>query len=390
MKLELSTQFIDPNALDIINRLQDNNFTTYLVGGCVRDLLIGIRPKDFDIVTMAHPEQVQKIIRPSFIIGKRFRLVLVRRGGQQFEISTFRALTYQTEDNPEAVNENIYGEPQEDALRRDFTINGLFYDPRSKQIIDYTNGMRDIEQRVVRMIGDPQQRIEQDPIRILRALRFAHKSNFSIETGLRQAIHKNAHLLKNAVLPRVREEMLKILRLNDPAKALWEAHDLEILKYIAPSMDAMMIDDQHTDTFFHYMNQGLHGVSGAGDPALLYSIVMYSYMASLDEVWTEKLSSRFDDKLGDFMRVELGMHRIETEIFGQAVNLVKQLVKNPLPTHMRPRHRDHLLTNRAFDLALHLAGAFHHLTHYQVHQWQALNKSLEGQKEGRRSAKDRL
>ncbi|MBY0385496.1 hypothetical protein K2X05_10100, partial [bacterium] len=140
MKLSLDTNLIDPQALDIIQHLQRKNFTTYLVGGCVRDLLVGLKPKDFDIVTMALPEQVQKIIRPSHLIGRRFRLVLVRRYGQQFEISTFRALNYQNEDSPETIDENIYGEPREDALRRDFTINGLFYDPSDKQIIDHTEG----------------------------------------------------------------------------------------------------------------------------------------------------------------------------------------------------------------------------------------------------------
>jgi len=379
LKTQLSTEFIDPQALDIVNRLQNAKFTTYLVGGCVRDLLIGLRPKDFDIVTMARPEQVQKIVRPSFIIGKRFRLVLVRRGGTQYEVATFRSLSYANEENPEAVNENVYGEPKEDALRRDFTINGLFYDPSTKEIIDHTEGLRDIEQRVVRMIGDPQQRIEQDPIRILRALRFAHKINFSLETSLRVAIHQNAHLLKNAVLPRLREELLKIMRLDDPAKALWEAHDLEILKNIAPSLDDMVADPKKADVFFHLVNQGLHTVTGTSDATVLYSIFMYSYLAAQNEAWTETLHTRFDDTLLTFMRMELGMHRVETEIFGQAINLVKQLVKNPTPEKMRSRHREHLLTNRAFELALHLAEAYHHLSHYEVHQWQSLATQLAAQ-----------
>ena len=391
MKLELTSEHIDPNALDIINRLQDAKFTTYLVGGCVRDLLIGLRPKDFDIVTMARPEQVQKIVRPSFIIGKRFRLVLVRRGGQQFEVATFRSLSYANEDNPEAVDENVYGEPKEDAIRRDFTINGLFYDPRTKEIIDHTEGLRDIEQRVVRMIGEPKLRIEQDPIRILRALRFAHKINFSLETSLRVAIEQNAHLLKGAVLPRLREELLKIMRLDDPAKALWEAHDLQILKNIAPTIDELVADNTRSDIFFSLLNQGLHTVTGSTDATLLYSIFMYSYLAAHNDHWTESLHTRFDDKLLTFMRMELGMHRIETEVFGQAINLLKQLVKNPTPEKMRARHRDHLLTNRAFDLALHLAEAYHHLSHYETHLWQGLANQLaakeSGQKDHRRDPK---
>jgi len=380
LKPELSPEFIDPHAVDIITRLQYNNFTSFLVVVCVRDLLVGIQPKDYDIVTAAKPEQVQKIIRPSFIIGKRFRLVLVRRSGQQYEVSTFRSLSYASEDNPEAVDENIYGEPKEDALRRDFTINGLFYDPRDKQIIDHTEGLRDIEQRVVRMIGDPVVRIEQDPIRILRALRLAHKINFTLETSLRMAIAQNSHMLKNAVLPRVREELLKLLRLDDPAKALWEAHDLNILQNIAPTLDKLVADNTHNDVFFHLTNQGLHAVTGSNDATLLYSILLYSYLAATNDSWTESLNTRFDEKFLEFLRLELGMHRVETEIFVQAINLIKQLAKNPIPDEMRPRHREHLLTNRAFDLALHLAEAYHHLSHFEVHRWQRLADQLNASK----------
>lgn len=375
MKLELDSNLIDPNALDIIDQLQRKNFTTYLVGGCVRDLLVGLKPKDFDIVTMALPEQVQKIVRPSFLIGRRFRLVLVRRYGQQFEVSTFRALNYQNEESPELVDENIYGEPKEDALRRDFTINGLFYDPSTKEIIDYTEGLRDIRQRVVRMIGDPLKRIEQDPIRILRALRFAHKIGFSIETDLRRAIAGNASLLKNAVLPRVREEILKIFRLDDPSKALWEAYDLQILKYILPTLHELLEDSEKAKTFFHHLDQGVELVRGVTEPVALYSVFMYSYLATIHEGWTQSLSSRLDEKLDAFMRLELGMHRVEAELFLQGINLVKQLGKHSTPDKLRSRHRDHLLTNRSFELAICLGSAYHHLGLNEVHHWKSLAQS---------------
>ncbi len=375
MKLELDSNLIDPNALDIIEQLQRKNFTTYLVGGCVRDLLVGLKPKDFDIVTMALPEQVQKIVRPSFLIGRRFRLVLVRRYGQQFEVSTFRALNYQNEESPDLVDENIYGEPKEDALRRDFTINGLFYDPSNKQIIDHTEGLRDIRQRIVRMIGDPLKRIEQDPIRILRALRFAHKIGFSLETDLRMAIANNASLLKNAKLPRVREEILKIFRLDDPSKALWEAYDLQILKYILPTLHELLENPEKAKTFFHHLDQGVELVRGVTEPVALYSVFMYSYLATIHEGWTQTLSSRLDEKLDAFMRLELGMHRIESELFLQGINLVKQLGKHSPPEKLRSRHRDHLLTNRSFELALCLGSAYHHLGLNEVHHWKTLAQS---------------
>lgn len=373
MKTQLSAEFIDPNALDIISALQRNGFTTYLVGGCVRDLLLGIRPKDFDIVTMATPQQVQKIIRPSFIIGKRFRLVLVRRYGVQFEISTFRALNYQSEGaDAGEIDENIYGEPKEDALRRDFTVNGLFYDPTDKKIIDYTDGLRDIELRVVRMIGDPKTRIEQDPIRILRALRFAHKIHFSIERNLRQAIHEESHLLQKAILPRVREEILKILRLKEPGLALWEALDLQILQYVLPTLEKVFQDEQKALLFCQLLQKGMDEVDDAQDSYALYTVFMYSYLSTLNPDWQNSLTTRFDDKTAEFMKTELGMHRIETEIFQQAINLMKQLVKNHDPEKLRARHRDHMLTNRALPLALLMAEAYHYLTSFEVHKWRTL------------------
>lgn len=376
MKLELDSNLIDPNAIDIVEQLQRKDFTTYLVGGCVRDLLVGIKPKDFDIVTMALPEQVQRIVRPSHLIGRRFRLVLVRRYGQQFEISTFRALNYQNEESPDVIDENIYGEPREDALRRDFTINGLFYDPTEKNLIDYTDGLKDIKARIVRMIGDPQLRIQQDPIRILRALRFAHKVGFSLDTDLRREMATNADLLKKAVLPRVREEILKILRLDDPSQALWEAHDLQILQAIAPSLHQLLESPDRAKIFFHHLDQGIHWVRGVTEPAALYSIFMYSYLSALNPSWCQNLSSRFDENLDQFMRLELGMHRVESELFQQALNLVKQLAKHRSPQQLRSRHRDHLLTNRSFELALCLASAYHHLGLNEIHGWKslALNK----------------
>jgi poly(A) polymerase len=374
VKLELDANLIDPEALNIIEHLQRKNFTTYLVGGCVRDLLVGIKPKDFDIVTMALPEQVQKIIRPSFLIGRRFRLVLVRRYGQQFEVSTFRSLNYLNEESPDLVDENIYGEPKEDALRRDFTINGLFYDPTQKQIIDFTEGLNDIRARVVRMIGDPKLRIEQDPIRILRALRFAHKIGFSLEPNLRQAMFDGAPLLSKAVLPRVREDLLKILRLDDPSRALLEAYDLQILKSILPSVHAILEDPVKAKMFLHYLDQGFELMRGAAEAVALYAVFMYAFLAAHNEAWTQSLSARIDEKLDAFMRLELGMHRVESELFTQALNLVKQLGKHPEPEKMRGRHREHLLTNRSFDLALGLAAAYHHLTLPEVHQWRRLQK----------------
>lgn len=369
MKPALSPEHLDPVALDIVSRLQKNNFTTYLVGGCVRDLLVGIIPKDFDIVTMARPEQVQKIIRPSFIIGRRFRLVLVRRYNVQYEIATFRALSYANEDSPEDIDENIYGEPKEDALRRDFTINGLFYDPKLNEVIDFTNGLADIEKRMLRMIGDPAERIEQDPIRILRALRLAHRIGFQIEPTLRQAMREKAELLKTAVLPRVREEIIKILRLPVPHLALLEGCDLGVLQNISPRLADVLLHEDQSNDFINTLRTGLDALGTYSEPAEIYSVLLYAYLSSTNPRWCSTLKTSFDDSFLEFLRTELGMHRNEYELFEQTINLLRQLIAQGDPTTLRARHRDHLISKRAFPLAMMFADKFHHIPPLPMANW---------------------
>jgi poly(A) polymerase len=375
VKPKLSPENIDPVALDIVSRLQKNNYETYLVGGCVRDLLVGIVPKDFDIVTMARPEQVQKVIRPSFIIGRRFRLVLVRRYQQQYEIATFRAATYQTEENPDDFDENIYGQPEEDALRRDFTINGLFYDPVKDKTIDYTHGMDDIERRMIRMIGDPVERIEQDPIRILRALRLAHRTGFQIEPSLRQAMHQKADLLQGAILPRVREEILKILRLPSPQFALLEGSDIGVLHNIVPRLAETLLNDETSHDFINLLRIGLEAIGRDCEPSDTYSVLLYAYLCSNKKEWCTTLSTSFDDSFMDFIKTELGMHRNEFELFEQTIGLLKQLIKHGDPQKLRARHRDHIANNRAFPLALTFAQTYHHIEPGLLGAWASILKS---------------
>src|SRR5580692_1341070 len=166
-KPHLHQDWVDPHAVGIVRALQKRDYTTYLVGGCVRDLLLGIHPKDFDIATNARPDEVKRIIHRAYVIGKRFRLVLVRRDEMQFEVATFRREVgedEQREDLP--AGDNVFGTAEEDAKRRDFTINALFYDPIADQLIDFAEGLPDLENRWIRMIGEPTKRLLEDPIRI--------------------------------------------------------------------------------------------------------------------------------------------------------------------------------------------------------------------------------
>lgn len=254
-KPSLHSDWIDPDASFIVDRLQKAGFNTYLVGGCVRDLLAGIHPKDFDIATSASPEQVRKLIRGSYIIGKRFPLVLVKRGNRQFEVATFRrnALPEEMEGNDQSFVDNFYGSPQEDAQRRDFTVNGLFYDPVHDELIDYVEGIKDIENGYIKMIGSPEQRLKEDPIRILRAIRLSHKLRFSIEETLRLAIETHSQELTRSILPRKREEYFKLMRLDDPSLVFKELHDLKILEYIMPSLAYLWDQDNNAAILMHYL-----------------------------------------------------------------------------------------------------------------------------------------
>lgn len=218
----ISRKYIDREALKVLYRLKDAGFTAYLVGGSVRDMLLKKRPKDFDVGTNARPEQIRKVFRHSRIIGKRFRLVHVYfRGGKVIEVSTFRK---QTDcDDREAAreelsNSDIFGEPREDAFRRDLTINGLFYNIANFSIIDYVGGMSDLRNGIVRAIGDPERRFLRDPVRMMRAIRHAARTDFAIEPVTWRAIQANNDKIRLCAIPRVRDEWLKDLQSGVSAK----------------------------------------------------------------------------------------------------------------------------------------------------------------------------
>ncbi len=207
---------IDEEALKVLYRLHHHGFLAYLVGGSVRDLLLGKTPRDFDVATNAHPHEINALFKNSRIIGRRFRLVQVFFKGRKIvEVSTFRSRSefeeVQTEGG-EVVRTDSYGTPEEDALRRDITINGLFYNIADFSIIDYVGGMADMEQGVVRTIGDPDERFEQDPVRMIRVIRHAARTGFSIEDRTYQAILRHREEIKTCSSSRLRDEFLRELK----------------------------------------------------------------------------------------------------------------------------------------------------------------------------------
>jgi poly(A) polymerase len=221
---QISRRNIDPDALKVLYRLQQFNYTAYLVGGSVRDLLLGRAPKDFDVGTDAHPYQIKKLFRNCWIIGRRFRLAHVRFGNKTIEVATFRrGVLPGTENDPAQLSDsevgdslvrhdNTFGTPEEDAFRRDFTINALFYDIATFSIIDYVGGLEDLRQGVVRSIGDPLERFQEDPVRMFRAVAFAARLGFRLDTPVVDAIRTHRHLIATASPARLIEEFYKVLR----------------------------------------------------------------------------------------------------------------------------------------------------------------------------------
>lgn len=211
----ISRRQISESALNVLYRLKNAGYDAYLVGGGVRDLLLGREPKDFDVVTNAHPEQIRELFRNSRLIGRRFRLAHVRYGKDVIEVSTFRAPHHIAEDDGHSVEgriirDNVYGTIDEDVWRRDLTVNALFYNIADFSVIDYVGGMADIEAGRIRLIGEPEHRYTEDPVRLLRAVRFATKLGFRIDKGTEASIPRLAHLLEDIPPARLFEETLKL------------------------------------------------------------------------------------------------------------------------------------------------------------------------------------
>ncbi len=211
----ISRKNIDPDALKILYRLHNHGFLGYLVGGCVRDLLLGKTPKDFDAATDAHPRQIRELFRNSRLIGRRFRLAHVYfPGGKYIEVSTFRRHSEFDSSNPEThpQSDNTFGTPAEDAFRRDITINGIFYNIADFSLLDYVGGLEDLQRGVIRCIGDPEEKYVQDPVRMIRVIRHAARTGFTMEEDTYRSLLSHAEKIRLCSPARVRDEFLRELR----------------------------------------------------------------------------------------------------------------------------------------------------------------------------------
>ena len=238
---DLSRKHIDENSLKVLYRLHRHGYKAYLVGGGVRDLLLGRQPKDFDIGTDATPEEVHKLFRNSRIVGRRFRLVHILFGrGECIEVATFRRKPTDKEipTDEKFFCENVFGTPREDAFRRDFTINALFYNIDDFSIIDHTGGLDDLRSGIIRVIGDPGERFTEDPVRMLRALEFSARLGFELDAAITPAIERCAPLIGTAAPARIREEIMELFRHKVAGKVLQRAAKLGMLAHLVPDMEA--------------------------------------------------------------------------------------------------------------------------------------------------------
>jgi poly(A) polymerase len=239
---------ISPCALRVVKALQQADYKAYVVGGAVRDLLAGINPKDFDVATDATPEQVRRVIRRSRIIGRRFQIVHALCHDEVVEVSTFRGggegSGQQVDEHGRITRDNVFGTQEEDAVRRDFTINAMFYDPVKNQVLDYFGGVEDIRKKRLRMIGDPASRYREDPVRMMRAVRLSAKLGFTVEAATRKPITEMADLLLNVPEARLFDEMMKLLLSGHALEAVRRLRQEGLHHDLLPLLDHILDEPQ--------------------------------------------------------------------------------------------------------------------------------------------------
>jgi poly(A) polymerase len=274
--MQIDPNAIDPDAAKVIQRLRRYDHAAYLVGGCVRDLLLGRKPKDFDVVTSATPNDIRRLFKNCRIIGRRFRLAHIFFGPKIIETSTFRANPREIEEEEGGESaetesgdllirrDNVFGTPEQDARRRDFTINGLFYDLETKQVIDHVSGIPDLETRLVRTIGDPDIRFREDPVRILRAVKFAARCDLTIEPETYRRMMEHRLEIAKCAQARVSEEFYRLLRAGAAKRSMELLLETELLEILAPEIVKSVKDDSE------------------GEEVVLRRARFWGYLAALD------------------------------------------------------------------------------------------------------------
>ena len=290
----ISRADISSNALKVLYRLRNSGHQAFLVGGGVRDLLLSRHPKDFDVATDAHPDEMRKLFRNCRLIGRRFRLAHVYFGREVIEVATFRSSSSglkddrQHSDNGRVIRDNVYGTIEEDIWRRDFTVNALYYNVTDFSIRDYTTGMADIKARTLRLIGEPETRYREDPVRMLRAARFAAKLDFHIADDSAAPIRELGDLLRDVPPARLYDETLKLFQSGHAVRSLEMLQEFDLLKYLFPHT-ARVLQSDKTGKTSRFIREGLQNTDRRVQaeepvtPMFLYAILLWHPILELKE-----------------------------------------------------------------------------------------------------------
>ncbi len=315
----ITNKHICPKAKKILKGLDKANHEAYLVGGAVRDLLLDKIPKDFDIATSALPEEVKKTFGSGCrLIGRRFRLAHVHFGREYLEVATFRAPhedheSGRTSDDGRIIHDNVYGTLEEDALRRDFTVNALFYDLNTGIVLDHVNGMDDIHARQLRLLGNPETRYREDPVRMLRAIRFAAKLDFTIHPDTEQPIYSLGHLLKNIAPARLFDETLKLFHGGKALETFRKLRQYDLFQYLFPLTEHSLAMEDN-DEFLNFIEIALKNTdkrinSGKSTtPAFLFAVMLW-----------DKLTAHFEYHLEEGQPAYQAMHKAASNVFSEQV-----------------------------------------------------------------------
>ncbi len=287
---------ICPQSIEIVDGLRQHGFEAYVVGGCIRDLMLGGQPKDFDVATDARPDDVVKLFKRARVVGRRFQIVHVRNGREVVEVTTFRAAhdARDTDDHESEqsdtgllLRDNVYGDLCGDAIRRDFTVNALYFCPQSNEIIDYVGAMADIKNKTLRVIGDPVTRYQEDPVRMLRAVRFHAKLGFALAPETADALRNNGHLLHQVAPARMFDEVIKLFLGGAAAKTLDIILDFDLLQYLFPATAEALEDGQEYALELIQATMQNTDTRIAADkpvtPAFMYAAVLWPAVIELRE-----------------------------------------------------------------------------------------------------------
>lgn len=339
----ISRSNISENALKVLYRLRNSGYKAFMVGGGVRDLLLGLRPKDFDIATDAHPEQIRELFRNSRLIGRRFRLAHIRFGRDVIEVATFRATGNDAgddraqSDSGRILRDNVYGSIDDDIWRRDFTVNALYYNIADYSVWDYTGGMEDIRSRTLRLIDDPWVRYREDPVRMLRAARFAAKLGFSIAPETAAPIRDLGPLLRDVPTARLFDETLKLFQSGHAVASFDRLVEYDLLTYLFPAA-AVLLKGEDRDAVSDFIRKGLANTDAriAADesvtPMFLYAVFLWPAVRRL----AEKLAR--DENLREYEAMQEAMFRVVAE----------QTARTSMPKRFSVPMKEVLLLQRRF------------------------------------------